>query len=204
MKPQVMLDLEFLGKVPTAAIAAIGAVVFDLTGIKEEFYQTVDIRTSVQFGGTLDADIVLFWLRQPDGPRFEVSDPDAVHISEALSRFLRWIPEDAEVWGNGSDCDNPILMNAFDGLGLEVPWDRHRGNRCYRTMKNMYPDVQKPPENLMLHHALEDAKWQALHLIEILKFKRNLEELGRGMAWSGFGYSTSGIIVSSVTGVENC
>jgi len=63
MKPQIMLDLEFMGKIPTAAIASIGAVQFDLTGIKREIYIPVDLRTSVKMGGTLDADTVLWWLQ---------------------------------------------------------------------------------------------------------------------------------------------
>jgi exodeoxyribonuclease VIII len=182
MKPQIMIDLEFLGKIPTAAIASIGAVQFDLTGIKREIYIPVDLRTSVKMGGTLDADTVLFWLEQSAPARAAITDPNAIHIAEALLNFSLWMPKGSEVWGNGSDCDNPILIHAYDGCTQQVPWDRIRGNRCYRTMKNMYPDVAKPPVNNGLHHALANAKWQALYLIKIMKYKRNLEELGRSQA----------------------
>ena len=183
MKPQIMLDLEFLGKIPTAAIASIGAVEFDLTGIKREIYIPVDLRTSAERGGTLDADTVLWWLQQSAPARAAITDPNAIDIREALDNLTVWIPSDAEVWGNGSDCDNPILINAYDGCSRPVPWDRIRGNRCYRTVKNMFPSVAKPLVNNDLHNALADAKWQALHLINIwTEFRDVLEELGRSQA----------------------
>jgi hypothetical protein len=57
----VMLDLETLSRFPNAAIVAIGAVRFSVTTneLKNAFYCTIDLRSSQNFGGHIEADTVL-------------------------------------------------------------------------------------------------------------------------------------------------
>jgi exodeoxyribonuclease VIII len=46
------------------------------------------------------------------------------------------------------------------------PW-RHWNDRCYRTVKSLYPDVKL--ERVGTHHnAVDDAESQARHLIAML------------------------------------
>ena len=62
-----MLDLETMGKGPSAAIVTIGAVFFDpMTGeLGAEFEAHIDLRDSARFG-EIDPDTVLWWLGQSD------------------------------------------------------------------------------------------------------------------------------------------
>jgi len=71
------------------------------------------------------------------------------------------------VWGNGASFDNAILANAYHKTHLDLPW-QYYNNRCYRTIKNCYPNIKLSRAGT-LHKALDDAKSQAMHLIEIFK-----------------------------------
>jgi exodeoxyribonuclease VIII len=111
---------------------------------------------------------VLWWIAQSDQARQEVCKP-AEHVTVVLDAFSQWIgPRDAEVWGNGASFDNVILTNAYTKCILPIPW-KFYNDRCYRTLKNLRPNIRMPVPPKIKHHALEDATAQALHLIEILK-----------------------------------
>ena len=69
----VMIDLETMGVNTKAAIVAIGAVGMDVINNKvipgSEFYCIVDLESSVQNEGIMDASTVLWWLSQSDFAR---------------------------------------------------------------------------------------------------------------------------------------
>ena len=90
----------------------------------------------------------------------------------ALHAFAHWIkekPKDTYIWGKGATFDNVLLSNLYDAFEMQQPW-RFRNNRCYRTVINMYPDIE-PDEylNLEAHVAVDDAIYQAGHLIKIIE-----------------------------------
>lgn len=163
----VMLDLETMGTGPNAAIVAIGAVALDLRAdtLGPTFYATVDLGSSMQLGGVVDADTVYWWLRQGDEARAAIADGD-VHISQALVDLRTWMNTYTDnthlVWGNGADFDNVILASAYRRCGISQPW-RTYANRCYRTLKNLHRDITVEREGTH-HHALADACHQARHL----------------------------------------
>lgn len=177
----VMLDLETMGKGPDAAIVAIGAVKFDpATGLGDTFYANVDLASSVEHKGVMDASTVMWWMKQSDAARQRLVTPDPVCIADALLRFEDWVnggphiqrpATDVAMWGNGAAFDNVILRGAYERLGLEPPW-QFRGDRCYRTLKALHPEVPLPPSEGTHHNALDDAVFQARHLLEILKVSR--------------------------------
>ena len=172
----IMLDLETMGNSSNAAIVAIGAVKFDAAnGITDSFYQKVDLESAVDNGGIMDPSTVIWWLGQNDAARKEMQAP-GVPIAAALGSFHSWagVNVDVRVWGNGAAFDNVILTNAYKNAGFPAPW-RHWNDRCYRTIKAMYPDVPKVLPTVA-HHALADAEAQARHLIAIAK-AHNLEPL---------------------------
>lgn len=166
-KQSVMLDLETLGNSPRAAIVAIGAVKFDAAGIQSEFYTRVCARSCVAAGLRMDVDTVLWWFKQNEAARTELTLP-AAHLSCALMDFTQWLrgPE-VELWGNGSDFDNALLTAAYRAVDLALPW-KFWNNRCYRTLKNICA-VPMPKSEGTKHNALDDAKAQALHLNEIFR-----------------------------------
>ena len=65
----------------------------------------------------------------------------------------------------GADFDNSILNFAFTKAGIPIPWSPWSG-RCYRTIKSIFNGVKLSRKGTY-HNALDDAKTQALHLIDI-------------------------------------
>lgn len=164
--PNVMLDLETLDTRPTGAILSIGAVVFSGKGVTDEFYQTIFLQSCIDAGLTVNGSTFRWWMERPDEARSALFTK-SLSLEEALTKFEQWLPAGSKVWGNGSDFDNAMLAHAFDKLGMEVPW-KFWNNRCYRTT-NALLGKNIPVERSGTHHnALDDARTQAEHLIQIL------------------------------------
>lgn len=167
MSTQVMLDLETFGTKPGSAIVSIGAVKFNDNEILDSFYERVDINSCITWGMTVDMSTILWWMGQPDEPRKEIIQAGKP-IGEVLFLFSRFVnDENAEIWGNGSNFDNVLLSEAYRLNRITRPWG-YQGDRCYRTLKNLYKDIKVDREGT-LHNALEDAKYQAKHLMKILE-----------------------------------
>ncbi|MHB0978446.1 MAG: 3'-5' exoribonuclease domain-containing protein [Minisyncoccota bacterium] len=60
------------------------------------------------------------------------------------------------------------MQYAYHALDMKQPW-KFWNNRCYRTLKNMFPEVPFVRIGIA-HDALDDAKSQAEHAVAILKF----------------------------------
>lgn len=170
----IMLDLETMGTGSNAAICSIGAVEFDLESgtLGREFYETVDLQSSVNAGGVIDAATVLWWLKQSEAASKELLDP-ATDIKGALTLLDNWLYASETpnplicIWGNGADFDNVILRNAYERLNMVTPWGPW-ASRCYRTIKSMNPDLKI--ERAGTHHcAVDDARDQARHLIKLMQ-----------------------------------
>lgn len=163
----VMLDLETMGNGPSAAIVAIGAVRFGDGVTGDEFYERVNLESSLAIGLKMDASTVLWWMQQSDAARAELYRRDGCPIELALEKFAAWLPPlDAQVWGNGASFDNVILNTAYRFAGKEGPW-KFWNDRCYRTIKALHPHI-KVEQRGTHHHALDDARSQARHLMQIL------------------------------------
>jgi DNA polymerase III epsilon subunit-like protein len=168
---KIMLDIETLGTQPTSAIVSIGAVRFGRDQIYEKFYRRVDLKSSVQNGMVIDPDTIIWWLGQSEESRGEITNKDRITLNQALMDFSRWIEPlasehgDVEIWGNGATFDNVIVSEAYRLCQMKKPW-RFSGDRCYRTIKNLFPEILL--ERVGNHHnALDDAESQAVHLMKI-------------------------------------
>lgn len=170
----IMLDLETMGNGSSAAICAIGAVEFDLESgeLGREFYTIVNLESSVKAGGVIDASTVLWWMKQSDAARAELQNK-GFDLEISLIRFAHWLEdcdcnrEELCIWGNGAAFDNVILRSAYEKTEIKTPWD-FWGDRCYRTAKNLLPSVEMVRTGL--HHcAVDDARDQARHLIELVR-----------------------------------
>lgn len=171
----LMLDLETLGRGPTAAIVEIGAVFFDpeAGSLGPTFQRRIHPGKSVEAGLQMDADTVLWWLRDETGARARLfaDDEHVVGLYQALRDFTAYCRTETaspiKVWGNGADFDNVILRSAYDACGYPAPWDFY-DNRCYRTLKNLHRDIEM--QRTGTHHsALDDAISQANHALAIFK-----------------------------------
>jgi len=183
-----MLDLETLGTNPGCIILSIGAVMFDETTGKlgHEFYMEINQNSCSAAGLVDDPATLKWWNSQPEAAKkilANTAGDKGAPLSYALACFTDWLvhnqleAEDVElgpdfelnteIWACGSDFDTPILTAAYHALGGKVPW-KFWNNRCYRTMKSIFP-LHKLTRVGTHHNALDDAKSQAHHVIQILR-----------------------------------
>lgn len=166
---QYMIDLETLGNTPTAVIASVGIVKFDLRkdfefDLAEMYAEVVDRESCVKAGLTMDVSTVEWWIKQGEKAK-RIFDKRGVNLKTVLLEirdYMRlWENKDAGVWSNGANFDIPILENAYKLCDLEIPWKYHQV-RCFRTLKSLYPNVTL--ENNNKHDALSDAIYQAKYV----------------------------------------
>lgn len=190
----LMIDLETLGRDDDAVIVSIGAVKFDPNGVNTEdtFYRVVDFEhCPFSKERSIDPSIVKWWMTQ-SGEAREVFEQSGDSLLIAITAFQLWAAgiykteelndEESEIlesswndnlviWGNGSDFDNRIMGDACEqlhGIATVCEW-KFWNNRCYRTVKNVYKDVPKPERIGVHHNAVDDAQFQAEHLVAIAK-----------------------------------
>lgn len=172
-----MADLETMSLKPNAAIVSIGAVKFYPCGSAlpklEPFYINVDLESCKEFGLHVDPGTVAWWEKQSQKAK-DALKVNPVPLPVALEAFSKWMMgsqlkerSNGAVWANGSDFDNVILQNAYQATGLISPF-KYTSHRCFRTMNNMFGCGVVTPANTLAHHALADAKWQALMLQNIM------------------------------------
>ena len=181
-KPECMLDLETYGNTNNAAIISIGACHFkhgEETARESTFECFVDPQSCVDVGMVMDVSTVNWWMGADckDDEQRDKMDlarrvlasklKAAIPLRQALHRFSAWLGEDKPVWGNGATFDNVILRHAYRLAGIPCPGE-FRNDRCYRTIKTLFPGVTVPSVGVQ-HNALDDATYQANHLIAICK-----------------------------------
>lgn len=174
----VMVDTETLGTVPGCVPLSIGAVGFDEDGLFNEFYVVIQRQTCEDAFLSVSPETLKWWeSKSPEAREVLEQSLDAAHslpLAAALGRFNTFLgrhggAENVRLWGNGSDFDNALLACAYDAAKVKTGW-RFWNNRCYRTLKNLAPDVPVEREGTY-HNALDDAKTQARHLQQVLKAK---------------------------------
>lgn len=171
----VMLDLETLGTSPGSAILSIGAVKFGNGGIQDRFYARIDLANNMRLSLRIDASTIMWWLKQSDEARLEITEPGGLLVV-VLLEFDKWLgTKECKIWGNGAAFDNALLAEAYRVTELELPW-QFRNDRCYRTLKNFFPQVPLPPGTGTKHNALDDAEFQAKHLMAIFDYQRSMQQ----------------------------
>jgi hypothetical protein len=171
-----MLDIETLDTTPTAVILSIGAVRFDIDKpqfLGEKFHHHIDIASNQAYHRTISGSTVEWWMKQNDEARQKITSAIKSPLPDVLGKLLDFIGDAERIWGNGSDFDNVIVLNACKATGVRT-W-KYSANSCYRTLKNLYPEIEKPNFEGVAHDALDDAINQALHLQSIYQHMRNVE-----------------------------
>lgn len=167
----VMLDLETTGTSAGCCILSVAAVPFMAESPLDSFYETISHVKSMDEGFTNDENTLRWWDKQKKEIQEEAfsGTRSPLAVMESLAFYLKQLgePKHIYVWGNGADFDNVILSHYFRQLGMPQPWGAFN-NRCYRTLKNLFPVVQyqKPVD---AHNALADATAQARHAAIIMQ-----------------------------------
>ena len=163
----VMVDIETLGTKPGSVILSIGAVKFsEIGGILDKFYRRIDLMDATLEGLVMDVATVKWWMEQ-DGAARKEALKNGDKLESVLFEFDAWMDQEACVWGNSAAFDLGLLGAAYEIMGMDVPWD-HRKERCYRTVKALFPGIGLERDETWKHHALADAEYQARHLLMIL------------------------------------
>jgi len=168
MAKHIMIDFETLSTNPNAAVLSLGAVAFTRLGLTdEEFYVNIDGEDCKRLGLHESASTVAWWAKQSQEAK-DALEVDKQTLLDAMSKFSAWVRQvgGTHVWGNGADFDNPILKSCYEAIEADTPFKPYNG-RCYRTIKSI-PNTPKMQRRIGTHHnALDDAKSQALHILEI-------------------------------------
>lgn len=166
----VMVDLETTGTSAGCGILSIGACTFNCS---EEFYERISPEASRANGFIDDIETLRWWHKQDFRMREEAfgGTKDVLPILYAFHDWFRSLDTNMKnifIWGNGADFDLPILAAYYKKMDRPVPWAPYNG-RCYRTLKSLLPQVEKPTRKAGKHHALEDAIFQAQHASLLLQ-----------------------------------
>lgn len=174
----VMIDLETLGTTPGCVVLSIGAVAFDhISGkLGEELYVVVSTESCVDHGLHIDQGTVDWWEGQSKEARQVLTEAKSggLPLNEAMAKLTKYLEgigiKQVRIWGNGADFDNSILSYSYHAVDQQVPWVPWN-SRCYRTLKNLVKGPRLEREGTY-HNALDDAKTQANHAIQLLQALR--------------------------------
>jgi len=168
----MMIDIETLDTAVTAAILAIGAVVFNPRGeiLEDTFHVTISADENEKHGRTVSRSTVAWWHQQDQEAQDAVFKGPHVPLNLALANFAQWVnrmvPTCTRVWAKSPDFDCNILIHACAEQNVLWPFKFWEG-RCVRTIMELayaggdFPhiDMEGPK-----HDALADAKLQAMQV----------------------------------------
>lgn len=161
-----MIDLETYSNRSDAVILSIGAVSFTSNQVEQEFY--INVNRDTQKGRHVSIETISWWDKQSQSVKNALLQEPIVDLSIALLMFQEWLKDEKieYLWSNGADFDLPIISHAYNQCGIEYPiqfWN----HRCYRTVKQI-SDIKIERRIETHHNALDDARNQAIHLLEII------------------------------------
>jgi hypothetical protein len=164
----LMLDIETLGTKPGCVVLSIGACLFDRIGTAVTFYRPLGMADQLEKGLVIESGTLKWWLSQSENVRKEAFEGSIFSTAYALSEFNVFCMAADTVWGNGATFDQPILHELFNRFDKKWPFNYSK-ELCFRTLKKAIPPLDKP-RNLMEHHALSDAIWQAEYAVYCLQY----------------------------------
>ena len=161
-----MIDLETLGTNVDSQILSIGACAFGPDGISDTFYTVINLPQDQHVKTT--PGTLAFWLGQGSealsaiwATDMKLDEPEALI---ALAHWLQGFAGEHIIWANGTKFDLGMLEHAYKEFLMTPPWF-HNADRCMRTLRAHVGRINID-FNGIPHHALDDAKYQALYVIQ--------------------------------------
>ena len=162
-----MIDIETIGVRSTSMLLQIGACYFDRnTGeIGKTFLVNIDPSMfKDQF--TFDYGTVKWWFEQTEEARKSVME-NAVELRVALMDLHDFCDSDeTNIWCHAT-FDMPIILNAFEVMGIKFPI-HFRRMRDIRTLMDIADHKTEKPRQGIHHNGLDDAKFQVVYVVEAL------------------------------------
>lgn len=161
-----MIDLETLGSNPTAPIVQIGMVFFTREGINVQSQLTIDFDDALAHGDA-DGSTIKWWLQQ-DKAAQQTLFTNQIGLIEAVDIVEKLInAQNANFYWAHATFDFPILQSLFRNLKRKYPLPFRR---CFdlRTLEFLAGNIPWAERTGVHHNALDDAKYQAEHVIKLL------------------------------------
>lgn len=168
-KKHVMVDIETLGSTPGCAVLSIGAVEFfpDINLLGEEFYAAIDLQSCIDRGLKIEGATFYWWLEQEKKAQ-EALCFQLYQLHTSLYLFSDYFQKCSPdlIWAHGPSFDLAVLSSAFHSTAQKKPWN-FRDERDTRTVLDLAG--MKMPKIEGAHHALADAKSQAITIMEAIR-----------------------------------
>lgn len=166
----LMIDYETLGLKGNVPLE-LGMVAFNRDGIVAEEKVSFDISHPQMKKLSICGDTLRWWLLQ-DSKRLEAMCLNGtLTLSQGMARLAMFYLEHgcSKVMSNWSMADLSWTDTYVEAGGCKVlkAWS-FREEMCFGTLKSFFPNEKVDFEGVP-HDALDDAKWQAYYMIEILK-----------------------------------
>ncbi len=171
MYKDLMIDLETLGINPSCPVISLGAIFFDVDTktLGPSFYMALDVGEQMKYGRIPDASTLKWWLGQSNAAK-QVFKEEAKPAREVLELFCKWVKANGKgvnPWGNGATFDISIMENIFKQYEIKCPWLFYNVMDV-RTFKRFRANGKKLEKSGVNHNALDDAKSQAVYVLENL------------------------------------
>lgn len=163
----IMIDLETLDVRPSSVILSVGIVVFDDKKIVEAGYLIPNRQQQIDAGRTISFDTLKWHLKQGAECQAVFSENDQMTVEECITAIHATIIQypNAKIWSNGANFDAVIMDHLFNMYSVEAPY-KFWNVRCFRTYCEEKGEKYSGKSGVT-HNALQDAKDQANHLIQI-------------------------------------
>ena len=166
------IDIETLGKSPSAVVLTIGGIKFDPhadDGLHSQFYYRVDADEQIEMDCSVDVDTLAWWEKQDKEVTKEALDPnDRVSVEETLKALNKWLVGVDKIWCQGPVFDIGILENLYKQIGLHHNWPFY----IIRDSRTLFSLMDKDPRkeiDFAAHNALADAIVQSLCIQKVYK-----------------------------------
>ena len=160
----IMLDIETIDTLPTAAIMQIAACYFDRDSGKtgKTFFANIDINSCIEKGLTINGDTIYWWLSQSDSARVSMLKKPRGNVEKVLKRFKAFTKGAKTIWCHAT-YDFPIVNNAMVKCGIEPI--NHLIARDIRTISDLAKIRVRDFVRKGVHHtALDDCKFQVEYI----------------------------------------
>ena len=168
-----MIDTETLGVNTKAPITQIGIVIFTEEGIIDELDITMNLEEAFKLG-TPDGSTVKWWLAQgaeAKGKALTGIEIPFVGATKVADFLLKHNPQ--YCWAHAT-FDFPIVANWFRATRVKSPID-FRACRDMRTIEHFFGElIEWEPRQGTHHSAIDDARFQTIHCIKMLRAARLL------------------------------
>lgn len=160
----VMIDIETIGTESNSIITALAAVEFDLTTgeVGRQFYERIDIQSSLDLGLKIQGQTILWWLNQGEEARKEIGKGGSVLalVLYNFSIFINSLGAKVKPWGNSARFDCGIIADSYNACKLPLPW-KFSNERDVRTLVSLNPSLKQAlPFIGVKHNAIDDCLHQ--------------------------------------------